>query len=213
MLHRTKPTLPSATSLSCWVCCCPLCQPAQQILANLITQQKENLKDLSKKVSKWAFLSARTTSEWLCSSGSGPKMTGNWSHGSRGSAWSGKKRAWVQYADGQRLFVPQKLVFKIDPKLQDVKKNQPRILFYSFCSRSKYSEQLHLLVNVWYFSIDTSPMSGDITSAVAIRKRNRSIRESAKSVLESIPMIPIHVTEIKKLILKDNPSCPNLQER
>jgi hypothetical protein len=56
-------------------------------------------------------------------------------------------------------------------------------------------------------------MSGDISSAVAIRKRNRSIRESAKSVLESIPMIPIHVTEIKKLILKDNPGSPNLKER
>ena len=56
-------------------------------------------------------------------------------------------------------------------------------------------------------------MSGDITSAVSLRKRNRSIRESAKSVLESIPMIPIHVTEIKKLILKDNPGSSNLKQR
>jgi hypothetical protein len=56
-------------------------------------------------------------------------------------------------------------------------------------------------------------MSGDVSSAVAIRKRNRSIRELAKSALESIPMIPIHVTEIKKLILKDNQGSSNLKER
>ena len=35
------------------------------------------------------------------------------------------------------------------------------------------------------------------------RKRNRDIRESAVSVLESIPQIPIHVTEIKRLIMKE----------
>ena len=34
------------------------------------------------------------------------------------------------------------------------------------------------------------------------RKRNRDIRDSAVSVLESIPQIPIHVTEIKRLIMK-----------
>jgi pyruvate/2-oxoglutarate dehydrogenase complex dihydrolipoamide acyltransferase (E2) component len=41
------------------------------------------------------------------------------------------------------------------------------------------------------------------------RKRNRDIRESAKMVLESIPQIPIHVTEIKKLILKDGAGKSN----
>merc|ERR1719167_173338 len=38
---------------------------------------------------------------------------------------------------------------------------------------------------------------------VRTRKRNKSFKESAKLVLESMPMIPIHVAEIKKLIVKD----------
>lgn len=40
--------------------------------------------------------------------------------------------------------------------------------------------------------------------SVRTRKRNKSIKDSAKLALESIPQIPIHVTEIKKLIIKDN---------
>jgi len=40
----------------------------------------------------------------------------------------------------------------------------------------------------------------------SIRNRNNSIKESAKLVLESIPQIPIHVSEIKKLIMKDSGS-------
>jgi len=42
---------------------------------------------------------------------------------------------------------------------------------------------------------------------VRTRKRNKSIKESAKLVLESMPMIPIHVAEIKKLIVKDQISA------
>uniref|UniRef100_A0A0K2VEN7 DEUBAD domain-containing protein n=1 Tax=Lepeophtheirus salmonis TaxID=72036 RepID=A0A0K2VEN7_LEPSM len=45
------------------------------------------------------------------------------------------------------------------------------------------------------------------------RKRNKSLKESAKLVLESIPQIPIHVTEIKKLILKDQPSVETRELR
>jgi len=40
--------------------------------------------------------------------------------------------------------------------------------------------------------------------SVRTRKRNKSIKDSAKLALESIPQIPIHVTEIRKLIIKDN---------
>jgi len=48
---------------------------------------------------------------------------------------------------------------------------------------------------------------------VRTRKRNKSIKESAKLVLESMPMIPIHVAEIKKLIVKDQISADtNLNE-
>ena len=48
--------------------------------------------------------------------------------------------------------------------------------------------------------------SGESATALAAskeeRKRNRDLRDSAVSVLESIPQIPIHVTEIKRLIMK-----------
>jgi len=48
---------------------------------------------------------------------------------------------------------------------------------------------------------------------VRTRKRNKSIKESAKLALESMPMIPIHVAEIKKLIVKDQISADtNLNE-
>ena len=42
-----------------------------------------------------------------------------------------------------------------------------------------------------------------MSEAAEERKRNRDIRDSAVSVLESIPQIPIHVTEIKRLIMKE----------
>ena len=48
--------------------------------------------------------------------------------------------------------------------------------------------------------------SGESATALAAskeeRRRNRDLRDSAVSVLESIPQIPIHVTEIKRLIMK-----------
>ncbi len=54
---------------------------------------------------------------------------------------------------------------------------------------------------------DGAGLAGSVASAAvtasSVRKRNRDMKESAKMVLESIPQIPIHVTEIKRLILKD----------
>jgi hypothetical protein len=49
----------------------------------------------------------------------------------------------------------------------------------------------------------TEESPSPVLSGVMARKRNRSLRESAKSVLAAMPQIPIHVTQIKRLIQKD----------
>jgi hypothetical protein len=52
-------------------------------------------------------------------------------------------------------------------------------------------------------------MSGDVNSSISQRKLNRFIRETAKSVLESIPQIPIHISELKRLMIKENQDPTN----